>query len=181
MTDHQIDLWMQKIVSGDTAALEALYRQMHEPIYFYALRISGDPCTAEDVMQETFVTVMRKASDYRAEGKGKAWLFRIAKNLTLDVLRRQNRSESFNVLPVLPTAEDFTVQSDTGIAALQMLDVLTPKEKNVVLLRLLCDMTLTQVAKELNVPRGTIFWIYNTAVRKMRNEFAGGETHENEI
>ncbi len=172
---------MKRIVSGDTAALETLYRQMHEPIYFYALRISGDPCTAEDVMQETFVAVMRKASDYRAEGKGKSWLFTIAKNLTLDALRRQSRSESFDVLPVLPDAEDFTVRSDAGIAALQMLDVLTPKEKNVVLLRLLCDMTLTQVAKELNVPRGTVFWIYNTAVKKMRNESAGGEFHENEI
>lgn len=181
MTDHQIDLWMKQIVSGDTAALETLYRQMHQPIYFYVLRLTGDPCAAEDVMQETFVTVMRKASAYRAEGKGKAWLFTIARNLTLDLLRRQSRTDSFDVLPVLPTAEDFTVRSDAGIAALQMLDVLTPKEKNIVLLRLLCDMTLTQVAKELDVPRGTVFWLYNNAVKKMRNQFAGGETHENEI
>ncbi len=172
---------MQKIVSGDGAALEALYRQMHKPIYFYALRLTGDPCAAEDVMQETFVAVMRKASVYRAEGKGKAWLFTIAKNLTLDMLRRQNRVESFDVQPALPTAEDFTVRSDAGIAALQMLDVLSPKEKNIVLLRLLCDMTLTQIAKELDIPRGTVFWLYNNAVRKMRNQFAGGETHENEI
>ena len=62
-----------------------------------------------------------------------------------------------------------------------MLDVLTPKEKNVVLLRLLCDMTLTEAAKELNIPRGTVFWLYNNAVRKMRNQFAGGNAHENEI
>lgn len=181
MTEHQIDLCMQNVACGDTAALEALYRQMHEPIYFYALRLTGDPAAAEDVMQETFVAVLRKASAYRAEGKGKAWLFTIAKNLSMDLLRKRSRAESFDVLPVLPTAEDFTVRTDAGIAALQMLDALTPKEKNVVLLRLLCDMTLTQVAKELDVPRGTVFWLYNNAVRKMRNQFAGGETHENEI
>ena len=178
VTNHQIDQQMKKIASGDGAALEALYQAMHKPVYFYALRLTGDAGMAEDVMQETFVAVLRKAAAYRTEGKGKSWIFTIAKNLTVDMQRRQNHFTVLELPTELPDAEDFTAHSDSGIAALDMLRILNPKERNIVMLRLLSDMTLTEVAKELQIPAGTVFWTYNNAIRKMRKQFAGGEYDE---
>ena len=181
MTNHQIDHLMSRIQSGDGTALEELYEGMSKPVFFYALRLCGNTAAAEDVMQDTFVTLMRKSSLYRADGKGRAWLFTIAKNLCMDALRRSYRSELFDVLPELPDAEDFTVQTDTEIDALRLLDGLSAREKNIVMLRLLGGMTLTEAAAELKIPKGTVFWTYNNAIRKMRRKAAGGEKNEQQV
>ena len=181
MTNHQIDHLMSRIQSGDGTALEELYNGMHKPVFFYALRLCGSYEAAEDVMQDTFVTLMRKSSLYRAEDKGRAWIFTIARNLVVDLQRKQSRVDGFDVLAEMPGADDFTIRADTGIDALRMLDGLTPREKNIVLLRLLGDMTLTEVANELYIPKGTVFWTYNNAIRKMRKQYTGGEHHEEQI
>ena len=181
MTNHQIDHLMSRIQSGDGTALEELYAGMSKPVFFYALRLCGNFDAAEDVMQDTFVTLMRKSSLYRAENKGRAWLFTVAKNLVADMQRRQTRSDDFSVLSEMPGADDFTVQADTGIDALHMLEGLSPREKNIVLLRLLGDMTLTEVAAELNIPKGTVFWTYSNAVKKMRRQQTGGEHFEAQV
>ena len=169
---------MSRVQSGDGTALEELYKGMHESVFFYALRLCGNYDAAQDVMQDTFVTLMRKSSLYRAEEKGRAWIFTVARNLVVDLQRKQSRTESFEVMPEMPGADDFTVQADTQIDALGMLDGLSAREKNIVLLRLLGDMTLTEVAAELNIPKGTVFWTYNNAVRKMRKQYTGGEHFE---
>ena len=172
---------MSRLQSGDGTALEELYKDMSKPVFFYALRLCGDYDAAEDVMQDTFVTLMRKSALYRAEEKGRAWIFTVARNLVVDMQRKRSRADDFTVVTAMPGADDFTIRSDTEIDALQMLDGLSPREKNIVLLRLLGDMTLTEVAAELNIPKGTVFWTYNNAVKKMRRQYTGGEQIEKQI
>ena len=181
MTNHQIDHLMSRIQSGDGTALAELYESMSKPVFFYALRLCGNFDAAQDVMQDTFVTLMRKSSLYRAEDKGRAWLFTVARNLVVDMQRRQSRTDDFSVITEMPGADDCTVQTDTEIDALRMLEGLSAREKNIVLLRLLGDMTLTEVAAELNIPKGSVFWTYNNAVKKMRKQYTGGEHLEEQV
>jgi len=178
VTNYQIDQLMKRIIQKDSAALEELYKNMSKPVYFYVLRLTGDQCIAEDVMQDTFVTLMRKSDLYREEGKGKSWIFTIAKNLTTDIQRKIKRVDSFDIYSETADGTDFTYQKDMEIETLRMLDILSEKEKDIVMLRLLSDMTLTEVAKELAIPSGTVFWTYNNAIKKMRKKFAGGDSDE---
>lgn len=84
---------------GDEAAFTSLYRQWQAPIYRFALRMTGREALAEDVVQETFLTVVNGAPGYEAgRGSFRGWLFGVARN---QVLRRL-RSER----PYLPPAED---------------------------------------------------------------------------
>lgn len=78
-----------RIAEGDTAALEVLYRQTSASVYGFALSILRDPTAAEDVMQDTFVSVMQSASSYQPSGKPMAWLLTIARNLALMRLRKR--------------------------------------------------------------------------------------------
>ena len=78
------DALILRIAQGDTAALEVLYRQTSSSIYGFALSILRDPVAAEDVMQDTFVSVMQSASSYQPSGKPMAWLLTIARNLALN-------------------------------------------------------------------------------------------------
>lgn len=63
------DALILRIAQGDTAALEVLYRQTSSSIYGFALSILRDPTAAEDVMQDTFVSVMQSAPGYQPSGK----------------------------------------------------------------------------------------------------------------
>ncbi len=178
MTNHETDLLMQRVARGEMTALEELYAAMSKPVYFYALRLVGDPDAAEDVMQDTFVSVMRNCASYDSREKGKSWIFTIAKNRAMDHLRRSNRATSLDEASELPEAADFTDGSDSRISALKMLEALNKKERDIVTLRLFGEMTLTQVSEELNLPKGTVFWTYNNAIKKLKKSFKGGEGNE---
>ena len=82
------DALILRIAQGDTAALEVLYRQTSSSIYGFALSILRDPTAAEDVMQDTFVSVMQSAPGYQPSGKPMAWLLTITRNLALMRLRK---------------------------------------------------------------------------------------------
>ena len=69
MTNHDIDRLMKRIALGDMAALEELYKNMSKPVYFYALRLTGSPEAAEDVMQDTFISVLKGSGNYKEKGE----------------------------------------------------------------------------------------------------------------
>lgn len=177
MTNHEADKLIKETALGDKSALENLYKSMSKPVYFYVLRLVGDPDVAEDVMQDTFVSVMRSCASYDEREKGKSWIFTIAKNRAMDYLRRANKTVSLEEGEIYADGMTFTDETDSRLYALRLLEGLNKKERDIVTLRLFGDMTLTQVSKELGLPKGTVFWTYNNAIKKLRNSM-GGEKDE---
>ena len=80
---------LQRITRQDTEALERLYERHGQIVYNLIVRIVGDPAIAEELLQDTFWQAWRKAGEYRGEGSVSAWLYRIARNKSLDMLRRR--------------------------------------------------------------------------------------------
>ncbi|MCZ6560910.1 MAG: RNA polymerase sigma factor [Gammaproteobacteria bacterium] len=72
---------------GDLKAHELVYRTYAKPVYNLAIRILRDPHQAEEVMQDTFIEVLRKIDSYRGDAPVGAWIRRIAANKALMVLR----------------------------------------------------------------------------------------------
>src|SRR3990172_10142928 len=82
------DVVVARARSGDLEALEALYRAFETPVYNLALRILRNPEDAEDVLQETFLEVVRSIKQYRGEGHLWGWGRRIAASKALMRIRR---------------------------------------------------------------------------------------------
>ena len=82
------DLLVARARSGDLEALEALYRAFETPVYNLALRMLRNPEDAEDVLQETFLEVVRSIKQYRGEGHLWGWIKRIAASKALMRIRR---------------------------------------------------------------------------------------------
>src|SRR2546423_15537287 len=82
------DLLVARAKSGDLEALEALYRAFETPVYNVALRMLRSPEDAEDVLQETFLEVVRSIKQYRAEGHLWGWIRQIAASKALMRIRR---------------------------------------------------------------------------------------------
>ncbi len=82
------DILVARARSGDLEALEALYRAFETPVYNLALRMLRAPEDAEDVLQETFLEVVRSIKQYRGEGHLWGWIKRIAASKALMRIRR---------------------------------------------------------------------------------------------
>lgn len=85
------DILVARARSGDLEALEALYRAFETPVYNLARRILKRPEDAEDVLQETFLEVVKSIRHYRGEGHLWGWIRRIAASKALMRIRREQR------------------------------------------------------------------------------------------
>jgi len=91
-TDPQL---LEGIAQGDEASLAALYDRYHLLSFSLALRVVNDRGRAEDVVQDAFLSVWRKAGSY-VEGRGsvKTWLTSIVRNRAIDLVRARRESDS---------------------------------------------------------------------------------------
>ena len=92
------DILVARAKSGDLEALEALYRAFETPVYNLALRVLRRPEDAEDVLQETFLQVVRSIKQYRGEGHLWGWIRQIATSKALMRIRhdRVRETEEFH-------------------------------------------------------------------------------------
>lgn len=80
--------WLTALAKGDSSAMGGLYQLYGEKIFRYTYRMLGNRTDAEDATAETFLRVLRRSADLRADGAFKTWLFRIARNLCIDKMRQ---------------------------------------------------------------------------------------------
>lgn len=81
------------LANGDTAALGTIYELYGERIFRYTYRMLGNRTDAEDATAETFLKVLRRSHELRADGAFRTWIFRIARNLCIDRLRQHRLME----------------------------------------------------------------------------------------
>jgi len=82
---------MLRVQRGDRGAFTELVEKYQKPIYNFILRTLRDETEAEDLAQNTFVQVWKSAQRYRASARFTTWLFTIARNLSLNEIRRRSR------------------------------------------------------------------------------------------
>ena len=91
-TDTQL---LEGIAHGDEASLAELYDRYHLLSFSLALRVVNDRGRAEDVVQDAFLSVWRKAGSYAAgRGSVKTWLTSIVRNRAIDLIRARRESDS---------------------------------------------------------------------------------------
>ena len=76
--------------AGDARAFEVLVRRHRTPVFNFILRFTGHRARAEDVLQETWLKVVRSAPEYEAKAKFTTWLYTIARNLCVDSARKES-------------------------------------------------------------------------------------------
>lgn len=131
----------------------------------YFLRRHGSPETAEDLLQETFAAVMRNPQRLLQAETPRAYLFGVARNISVDALRRAHPLET-------PLAEETaaTVESeDPRLAAMrEAIGRLNPALRQVLELRLRQELSYEEIARILNIPVGTVRSRLHHAVRSLR-------------
>jgi len=162
-TDDELLLRMR---SGDEQAFSDLYRRRQAAIYRFALHMSGSAATAEDVIQEVFLALIRDDCGYDPErGTLAGYLFGIARKQVLRQLERRRTDVALDgdgddaVLPQPAASADqlAILTRREGIAALRRaVQTLPPRYREVVVLCDLEEVDYTEAAFVLSCPVGTV-------------------------
>lgn len=153
---------------GETKrGIELLYNEHYNKIYGIAFSIVKDPSVSEDIVQNVILRLMATDRANFPLKNQASWLYTVVKNETLMYLRKEKNKLSAEELSLSfkeRSIDDF-VDMDEYYS---MLKGLSEEQKQVVTLKVLGGYTHKEIAKMLNKPTGTIQWIYNTSIKKLK-------------
>lgn len=162
MMDDPSSLLLRVAESRDRSALAALFSHFGPRIKSMMLKLGANEALAEDLVQETFVSVWRKAALYSNQrGAPSTWIFTIARNLRIDQLRRQSNKpyedlDSVELASDAPNGSVVVEQNQVIDRVTAALTHLPPEQQEVVRLSFIHDMPHAQIAEQLGVPLGTV-------------------------
>ncbi|HET9860211.1 MAG TPA: ECF RNA polymerase sigma factor SigK [Nocardioidaceae bacterium] len=157
-----IDALVGQVARGDSQAFGQLYDEVSASVYGLARRVVRDPARAEDVTQEVFLEVWRKAARFdRALGKGKTWIMTIAHRRAVDAVRRsesQKRQDHHGAPDEVSHDEpaDAVIRDEEHGAVRECLETLTDLQLESVRLAYFNGYTYGEVATLLEKPLPTI-------------------------
>ena len=96
---------LTRALQGDLGAFEDLVRLYQAEVWRYAYHLTGNRATAEDVTQEAFLRAFRFLRSFRGDAKFSSWLLRIARNCSMDALRRNRNLASLDAPVVAKTSD----------------------------------------------------------------------------
>lgn len=93
MSEPDDMMLIQAYIGGDEKAFEVLYHRYRRQLYGYLCNLlSNNSADADEIFEETWIKAIDKLSSYQDQGKFSAWLFRIARNVFIDTMRKKKRS-----------------------------------------------------------------------------------------
>jgi RNA polymerase sigma-70 factor (ECF subfamily) len=161
---------------GDARAFDGLVRKYQRPIYYLALRYVKNADDAKDVAQRAFVRAFQSLAGFRGASSFKTWLYRIAVNLSLNHLRDHARERPTEIAEDALVAEAVAGarldQRDDRRRLLAALDVLPPKQRLVVELRVFEDLSFKEVADVAECSENAAKVNFHHAVKRLREEMS---------
>ena len=170
MIDIEEKKIIKKAVAGSAEAFEQLVLQYQNPIYNLCLRITGNPEDAADMTQESFLKAWRNLESFHFEAAFSTWLYRLASNTCLDFLRRAKRrrelsltvedesgeSQLLDLPDPAPTPEASLLTNEENARLGAAMEQLDPEQRRILTLRVVNDLSYTEIAAVLNIKEGTV-------------------------
>lgn len=190
MNDHgreAIEISDEKLIArfqdGDNYAYDLLVKRYKDPLLNFIYRFLSNQTEAEDVLQETFLRLYKNKHYYKEVAKFSTWIYTIAGNLAKTELRKRKRRRFFSIsqhttdddkdyeIPDTTHNPERDANSQITDQIIQRaIDKLSPKFKEVIILRDIQGFSYDEIAETLQVPLGTIKSRVNRARLKLQED-----------
>jgi RNA polymerase sigma-70 factor (ECF subfamily) len=149
-------------------AFRAFYDRTARSVWAYLVRLTGDPATADDLLQDTYYRSLRADATHESEAHRRNTLFKIATNLARDAHRRRRVMPFFASEPVdVPSREDAAGQFERSTDVTRALGALKPRERAMLWLAYAEGNSHQEIAGVLGVKTGSVKLLLFRARRRM--------------
>jgi RNA polymerase sigma-70 factor (ECF subfamily) len=178
-TDEEL---IARFQDGDNYAFDLLVKRYKDPLLNFIFRFVGEKNEAEDIVQETFLRLFKNKHYYKEIAKFSTWIYTIAGNLAKTELRKRKRRKLFSISHYMSTEKDYDIpddttspESDTNTLITdkiiqKAIDKLSPKFKQVIILRDVQGFSYEEIAEIVNIPLGTVKSRVNRARLKLQED-----------
>lgn len=161
---------VKKAARGDASAFESLVLHYQGQIYRLCFRMTGNSEDAQDMTQEAFLKAWKNLSTFQFDSAFSTWLYRLASNCCLDLLRSMKRKptvsltaetededgEIIDVADDAPSPEEKAIVSQERDDLRKALALLDDEQRQILILRVVNDLSYTEIAEVLNIKEGTV-------------------------
>jgi RNA polymerase sigma-70 factor (ECF subfamily) len=159
---------IERFQKGDLYAFDLIVKRYKEQLLNFVYRFVGNQEEAEDIVQETFLRVYRKRKAYKRIAKFSTWIYTIAGNLSRTELRRRKRRKLFSVTDMGYEDRDYEISDEgynpenhvEGVIQEEIIHAeinnLSPKFREVIILRDVQELSYEEISKIIRVPIGTV-------------------------
>ena len=170
MNKRELNELVAKIQEGDEFSFTLLYNETYKGVFSFIYSMISNYEDTEDLMQETFIKVRQNIQSYKLGTNFSSWMLQIAKNLTIDFIRREKKQNTIT----LDFIENMASSNDANIEQKLYLhnklnECLPEVERQIVILHIINGYKNREIAKLLNLPLGTVLWKYNRAMKILKN------------
>jgi RNA polymerase sigma-70 factor (ECF subfamily) len=165
---------VQRVQEGEPIVVSAIYDRYRRGIFRYLYYRVGDQQTAEDLTSEVFLRMIEKLSSYQDRKLSfQAWLFQIARNLSIDHYRKMRTRDSVQLEDDYPGSGEepakLIEQELTSENLCRALDELSSNQRDVVIMRFVVGMSIGEVAATLHKTEDSIKGLQRRALLALRD------------
>jgi RNA polymerase sigma-70 factor (ECF subfamily) len=162
MDINEIELELKK---HDYSHFDEFYELTNKTIYFTSLAILKEHTLAEDILQDTYLSFFANINDVKLSNNIYAYLSTIARNLSINLINKQKSILTND--EILVSTPDVERNNDRDIDnILNLLD--SQEEREIVKLHVILDYKFIEISRIVDKPLGTVLWIYNKAIKKLK-------------
>ena len=181
MMERQEQQWVDAARQGDQSAFEQLVKLYEKRVLALTTRMCKNPADAEEAAQEAFLSAWQGLPFFRGDASFSTWLYRLASNACVDLLRREGRRQSaagpslndeearVDVPDPAPSPQEQAERSELREQIEAGLQALTPDHRQVLLLREMHQLSYDEISQVLDVDVGTVKSRINRGRKQLRN------------
>ena len=181
MNDEQAGL-IANCIKGDEAAIVQLVQEHQLGVFRVALSVLNDPGEANEVAQDTFIAVLRSIKSFREVSTFKAWLYRIALNISRSRLRKRKalgrlQRTLISLFEVQSRSsqnlEDIFISDEEDAIIWKAIEKLGEKHRIPIVLRYYHELSVAEIAEIMGLKEGTVHSRLSIGREKLRLQLGG--------
>lgn len=181
MSELQEKVWIDAAREGDPLAFEQLIHLYEKRVFALTSRMCKNPSDAEEAAQEAFLAAWQGLKFFRGEASFSTWLYRLASNACVDLLRKEQRHRAvsgpslndedtyMDIADDAATPQELAERSELREQIEEGLQSLSPEHREVLILRELHQLSYDEIAQTLDLDTGTVKSRISRGRKALRN------------
>ncbi len=164
----KIETIFDLIKHKDKRGFELLHEEYYRMMFGVAFTVLNNEEMSKDTVQNVFIKLFNLNYDKFPSANELTWLYTVIRNESLQLLRKEKKHSNYEEIPELPAINDEINDYVDMEAYYSMIASLNDTQKQVVTLKVIGGLSHKEISKITQKPVGTIQWIYNTSIKRLR-------------